>query len=84
MQNRYIDSMVENMPVLRATVKMTQATLANKVGISRQSIVYIETGKRPMTWSLYLAMCCVFEQYEASKKLLESFELFDKDFIKAI
>jgi len=84
MQNHYIDAMVKKMPALRATTKMTQAVLAEKIGVGRQSIVSIETGKRPMTWSLYLAVCCIFEQYEDSKKLLEIYELFDAEFVKAI
>ena len=61
---------------------MTQAELAEKVGVSRQTIVAIETKKRPMPWSLYLALVCVFEQYEDSKKLFDSFELFDGGFVR--
>ena len=84
MQNEYIVSMIKNMPVLRATTNMTQAALAEKIGVSRQTIVAIETRKRPMSWSLYLAMICVFEQYEDSRKLLDTYELFNAQFIKEI
>ena len=84
MQKKYMDIMIKNMPVLRAAMNITQEELAKKVGVSRQTIVSIETRKRPMSWSLYLAMICVFEHHEDSKKLLESLELFDEQFIKEI
>ena len=83
-QEKYVNAMINNLPILRAAATLTQATLAEKVAVSRQTIVAIETRKRPMPWSLYLALVCVFEQYEKSKKILDSFELFDGDFIKEI
>ena len=82
MQNEYIGRMVKNLPLLRASVELTQEHLSEKLGISRQTIVAIENEKSPLTWSLYLAMVCVFEQYEPSKKLLASFEVFSSKFLK--
>ncbi len=67
MQNEYIDKFIKNLPVLRAATNMTQAHLADKVGVSRQTIVAIETRKRPLPWTLYLAMVCVFQNNENSK-----------------
>lgn len=82
MQDEFIDAMINNLPVLRASTGMTQAQLAGKVGVSRQTIVAIETRKRSMPWTLYLALVCVFQQYEESKKLLETFDLFETEFFK--
>ena len=59
MQDEYMDTLIKNLPVLRAATSMTQAQLAEKVGVSRQTIVAIETRKRPMPWSLYLATILV-------------------------
>lgn len=42
----------------------------------------IETRKKPLSWTLYLMMVCVFQNNENSKKMMESFELLDKDFIR--
>ncbi|MDR2599063.1 MAG: helix-turn-helix domain-containing protein [Oscillospiraceae bacterium] len=77
MQDEYIDKLTKNLPVLRAAAHMTQASLAEKVGVSRQTIVAVETRKRPMPWILYLAMMFVFMQHEESNKLVKSFNLFD-------
>jgi len=82
MQNEYIERMVKNLPVLRAAIDITQMQLGEKVGVSRQTIVAIENRKSPLNWTLYLAMVCVFQQYEEPKKFLESFKIFDKGFIK--
>jgi len=82
MQNEYMDKFIKNLPVLRATTNMTQALLADNVGVSRQTVVAIETRRRPLPWTLYLAMVCVFQNNENSKNMIESFGLFDKDFIR--
>jgi len=82
MQDEYISRMIKNLPVLRAAADLTQAQLGAKLSVSRQTIVAIENEKNPLTWSLYLAMVLVFKQYEESQILLESFGLFDKEFIR--
>ena len=84
MQNEYIDALTKNLHILRTATNMTQVRLANKIGVSRQTIVAIETRKRPMPWSLYLAMVLVFENNEDSHRLLINFKLFDEEFLKQI
>jgi DNA-binding XRE family transcriptional regulator len=84
MQYKYIDAIIKYLPVLRAATSMTQAQLAEKIGVSRQTIVSIETRKRPLPWSLYLALICIFQNYSESKVLLESYNLFDYKFIHEI
>ena len=81
MQDEYTERMVKNLPILRAAIGFTQAQLGKKLGMSRQTIVAIEDEKRPFPWSLYLAMVLVFMQNEDSKKLLESFQLYDPKFL---
>lgn len=77
MQDEYIERMVKNLPVLRAAVGLTQEQLSVKLGVSRQTIVAIENKKSPLSWSLYLAIVCVFQQYEDSEVLLVNLNLFD-------
>jgi len=84
MQSDYLDRMVKSLPLLRAATGLTQAQLGKKIGMSRQTIVAIENKKRPLPWCLFLAMVCVFQQYEESMLLLVNFELFDAKFIKEI
>ena len=84
MKKDYIELMVKNLPILRTAAGLTQAQLGKKLGMSRQTIVAIENDKRPLPWSLYLAMVLVFIQNDDSKRLLESFELYDSEFIKEL
>lgn len=81
MQDEHIDILIKNLPVLRVATQMTQAQLADRVGVSRQTIVAIETRKRPMPWTLYLAIMFVFMRCKGSKTLLEKLDLFDDEFI---
>ena len=83
-QAEYLERMVKHLPVLRVSIRITQRELAKKIGITRQSMMLIETGKRPLQWSNYLALVFVFNHYEDSKKLMENFELYDEDFLKRI
>jgi Predicted transcriptional regulators len=76
MQDEYIGRMIKNLPVLRASVGFTQEQLGLKLGVSRQTIVAIENEKSSLTWSMYLAMVCIFEKYEESNELLEKLNLF--------
>ncbi|MGC4018565.1 MAG: helix-turn-helix domain-containing protein [Muricomes sp.] len=82
MQDEYLGRMVKNLSVLRASVDLTQKQLGEKLGVSRQTIVAIENGKSPLTWSLYLAIVLVFQQFEESKELLEKLELFSTRIIR--
>lgn len=81
MQDEYISRMRKNLPVLRAAVDLTQEQLGAKLGVSRQTIVAIENDKNTLTWSLYLAMVCVFSVYKESKELIEKLELFSPEII---
>ena len=83
-QLQKIDRLVEYLPVLRSAARITQNQLGKKLGIARSTVVVIEHRQRQMQWYMYLAIVLVFMQNEDSKKLLESFELFDKDFLDNI
>jgi len=80
-REQYIEKMVKHLPVLRATLRLKQWELAEKVGVTRQTIVDIENHKRVLPWSLYLAFVLVFQQYMDSKILLDRLELFDGELI---
>ena len=50
-------SMLQNeLPVLRARLGISQAKLAEMIGISRQTYNVIENGKREMTWPIFLSL----------------------------
>ncbi|WP_255414276.1 MULTISPECIES: helix-turn-helix transcriptional regulator [Prevotella] len=65
------------MRVERAIVRMTQAELAEKVGVCRQTINAIESEKYVPSTVLSLKICSIF-----GRSLNDVFQLEDSDWIK--
>lgn len=68
--------MSENLRVLRNKLRLKQSDLAKKVGISRQTLLEIENGKRTMQWSIFLALLSVFREDNGTSDLLEHFGIY--------
>lgn len=83
-QEEYIEKMVKHLPVLRTSIRITQKDLAKKIGVTRQSMMLIETRRRPLQWSTYLALVFVFQQFDDTKILLNSFEIYDAQMLKQL
>ena len=66
--------MKNNVRVERAIARMTQAQLAERIGVSRQTINAIESGKYVPSTVLALKMSSVF-----NKPVNEIFSLDDQD-----
>ena len=80
-----IGNMTENLPILRASLSLTQEELANKIGVSRATVIAIETKKRKMTWNTFLSLVLLFIKNENSNRLLNIMEIYTdelNDFIK--
>lgn len=74
-KERVTNLMVENLPVLRETLKLSQADLAEMLDISRQQVTAIENNKRKMSWSLFLALVCIFSNNTDTAVLLCVFNI---------
>lgn len=70
-----IDRMVDNLPALRASCGLSQMQLAERIGMHRQVMVFIETRNRVLKWRVYLAILFVFLQYKQSADLIKNLEL---------
>ena len=68
--------MTENLPMLRTKLGLTQEELAAKIGISRSTVVSIETKKRDMTWNTFLSLILLFTKNENTNKLLNVLEIY--------
>lgn len=71
-KDEMIEVLTEELPVLRAKIAMSQETLSNLIGVSRQTYSSIETRKRKMTWNTYLSLLFVFSNNERTAPMLES------------
>ena len=66
-----IDILTNELRVLRAKVGVSQQELANKMGVSRQTLGLIETKKQPMTWNHFLALLLLFRSNEGSAEIID-------------
>ncbi len=71
-----IDRMAENLPVLRKKLKLSQEGLADIIGSSRYTVMLVETKKRKMTWSTYMALVLLFEKSADTNMLLRAFNIY--------
>ena len=70
-RNRMTELLRNEMPVLRAKARVSQEELAEKIGISRQTYSSIETGKRDISWTTFLALITYFQNNEGTRRMLE-------------
>lgn len=71
-----MDTLKTELPVLRAWIKVSQESLVEKLGISRQTYSGIETGKRKMTCTIFLALVGVFRHNEQTNMMLKQMPYF--------
>lgn len=83
-KNLYMVRMAENLVILRKKLKMTQADLATRVGISRQTLMDIENQKRPMTWNTFMSLFGLFRENEDTSSLLVFYSISTDELSKFI
>lgn len=75
-KDKFMTSMADNLVVLRKKLDLTQAKLADRVGIGRQTLIDIEKKKRPMTWNIFVAFLSVFRANSGTSDLLDHFGIY--------
>jgi len=81
---KMINTMVTELPVLRARIGASQADISERIGISRQTYNAIENGKKKMSWTVFLALYTVFSSDERTLKALDSMVFFQEGIAKEI
>lgn len=74
-KEKLIENLTQNLPTLRAKASLSQARLAEMVGISRQTLVAIENRKRSMAWNTFLSIFLVFNKNPETNLLLKVYEI---------
>ena len=77
-----IDKFIYELPILRARIDMTQDEISEIAGLSRQTYSALETRKRNMTWSNFMALLFVFYFNPATRDAVESAGLFTPELKK--
>ena len=63
---------------MRAKLGATQQDLANRIGMSRNMIAQIETGKKEMSWVTFVALSLMFLNNETTAAVFKSLDIFDE------
>ena len=71
LKEQCINIMVEHLPILRKINNLTQKSLGEVIGVSRQTITNIESGKSGMKWSIFLTLMFVFSLDNDSNEYLK-------------
>lgn len=72
--------MADNLAMLRVRLGLTQNELAEKLGISRHTVMNIENGKRELTWNNFLVLMLLFTKNESTNRLLNVLEIYTDEF----
>ncbi len=71
-----LESMTKNLPTLRAKASLSQAQLAEMIGVSRQTLVAVENKKRKMSWSIFMSCFLVFHKNPETNLLMKVYGIY--------
>ena len=74
-----IRHLTDNLVMLRSKLELTQAELADMIGLSRHTLIAIEKKQREMTWSTFLSLVLILIKNEDTNKLLNVLEIYTDD-----
>ena len=74
-----IDKFIYELSILRARIDLTQDEISEIAGISRQTYSALETRKRKMTWSNFMALLFVFYFNPSTHDEVENAGLFPEE-----
>ena len=60
------------LPVLRASIGISQGEIADLIGISRQTYCALEQGKRAMSWNTFLSLFLFFISNNETNNLMKT------------
>lgn len=71
-QKEFISMLASLLPILRASIGISQGEIAEYIGVSRQTYCALEQGKRDMSWNTFLSLFLFFISNEETNELLKS------------
>ncbi|MBR3597841.1 MAG: hypothetical protein IKL47_12805 [Clostridia bacterium] len=83
-RQKYIEKMVDNLPMLRKKLGLTQQGLANIIGVSSYTVLAIEKKQRKMTWSTFLSVLIVCLTKEEVRQILTALNIYTNELIEFI
>ncbi len=78
-KREHIAKLTECLPMLRAQAGVTQETVADRVGIARQTYSAIECGKKPMSWNTFMSLILLLRANEKTKDIIKILGIYTED-----
>ncbi len=75
-KNDLINSLTSSLPILRASISISQGEIAEYIGILRQTYCAMELGRKRMSWNTFLSLFLFFISNQASNVLLKTKKVF--------
>jgi transcriptional regulator with XRE-family HTH domain len=78
-RREFANTLADNLPVFRAKLGISQKELADRVGISRNMLTYIEGKKKEMSWVSFVALSFMFLRNKQTEPILKSLNIYTKE-----
>lgn len=79
-----MNNLTENLPTLRKKSGMTQEDLAKQLGVTRQTIVNIESKKTKLNWAMTISIMMFFMLNKSTMSLLKPLGILTNSIVKNI
>ena len=76
-KKKYTDILAGSLSAFRAMLELSQSELSKLIDVSRNTVYLIETKKRDMSWSAFVALTLLFLKNDKTKSLVEVIGLYD-------
>lgn len=73
-RNKLIELLRNELLVLQTKAKVFQKEIVSKIGVSWQTFGSFETGKREMSWTVFLALIASFQNNDSTRQMSENIE----------
>lgn len=78
-RQHYTQLMAQGLPALRAILGLSQAELAEIIGVTRQTLSAAESGARELSWSNFISLLFVFLQNDQASPLLYTLGIYTEE-----
>ena len=76
--------MALNLPTLRTKADLSQEKLAERIGLSRQTISSVESGKRELQWNVFITLALFFQNDDEIRTLMSAIGIIDEKLEKLL
>jgi len=78
-KEKIVKEFVDLLPMLRARLGITQQELGERVGATRQTIMFVENKRRQLTWSMFLSLAFLFVMDSRTRPFLMASGIISED-----